>query len=61
MTKWIFIGDFILNTDYFNIFYIEETPDGKYTIFGEDKAQICWTLDKYDDKEEASNLMKLFV
>jgi len=47
MKRWISIGCFIINPEYFNLFYIEEVPvDGhsEWHIFGEDKNQVCWRL-----------------
>ena len=58
MKKWISIGDYIINPDYFNIFYIEQIPDGKYIIFGEDKNGICWKLNEYNLYEMAKNALE---
>jgi hypothetical protein len=47
MKPWISIGEFIINPEYFNMFYVEEITLNEATewhIFGEDKSQICWRL-----------------
>lgn len=44
MKRWISIGHFIIDPEYFNLFYIEHVPSGEWLIFGEDKNQVCWRL-----------------
>jgi len=51
--KWICIGDYIINPDYFNLFYIENIPSGEWVIFGEDKNQISWKLLEFSSYEYA--------
>ena len=51
--KWISIGDYLINPEFFKIFYIENTPDEKWVIFAEDKSDICWKLNSYHLKETA--------
>jgi len=56
MKRWISIGNFIINTEYFNLFYIEEVPGNngyEWHIFGEDKSQVCWRIQEYREKENA--------
>ncbi len=55
--KWISVGDFIINPESFKIFYIENTPDGKWVIFAEDKSDICWRLNSYHLKETADTCL----
>jgi hypothetical protein len=59
MKRWISIGDYIINPEYFNLFYIEEVPvdmgSFEWHLFGEDKSQTCWRLDKFQYQLEAEN------
>lgn len=62
MKRWISIGDYIINPDYFNLFYIEEVPVGKgseWHIFGEDKNQICWRFLECIREEDAERVLEL--
>ncbi len=53
MKRWISIGDYIINPEYFNLFYIENIPSEKWVIFGEDKNNICWRLIECDSHSSA--------
>ena len=60
MKRWISIGDFIINPDYFNMFYIEEVPVDihyEWHIFGEDKHYVCWRLTELKSYAEAENIL----
>ena len=57
MKRWISIGDYIINPEYFNMFYIEEVPTGQYHLFGEDKHQVSWRLMQLEYREEAEMML----
>lgn len=59
MKRWISIGDYIINPDYFNLFYIEHIPSGEWVIFGEDKSQVCWRFMEFTSYEYAEKSLDI--
>jgi len=53
MKQWIFIHDYIINPDYFNMFYIEHVAKDEWYILGVDNNEYHRRLAKFEDYEEA--------